>query len=178
MRGRSHSASKTIDTVYVIYGKTKVCRNLELSFAKFSKRIYYPSPPPPDLAIQPMLVASSRHTGLMVKLYQKKIPLYIWHMLNYWCCNSSALVRWNNKSSRPFPIKQRVRQGAILSPLLYSVYVDNLLDTLASSGCGVRIESIYCGAPMYADDLALIADSETDLHTMLHIVSSYASLWL
>ena len=116
------------------------------------------------------------HIGLMVKLHQKKIPLYIWHMLNYWYCNSSALVRWN-KSSQPFPIKQGVRQGAILSPLLYSVYVDNLLDTLASSGCGVRIESIYCSAPMYADDLALIGDSETDLQTMLHIVSSYASLW-
>ena len=117
------------------------------------------------------------HTGLMVKLHQKKIPLYIWHMLNYWYCNSSALVRWNNKSSRPFPIKQGVRQGAILSPLLYSVYVDNLLDTLTSSGCGVQIESIYCGAPMYADDLALIADSVADLQSMLHIVSSYASLW-
>ena len=86
-------------------------------------------------------------------------------------------LSFGTESSRPFPIKQGVRQGAILFPLLYSVYVDNLLDTLASSGCGVRIESIYCGAPMYADDLASIADSETDLQTMLHMVSSYASLW-
>jgi len=80
-------------------------------------------------------------------------------------------------NSRPFSIKQGVRQGAILSPLLYSVYVNNLLDTLATSGYGISIDSIYCGAPMYADDLALIADSEAELQSMLNIVSSYAFLW-
>ena len=57
------------------------------------------------------------------------------------------------------------------------MYVNNLLDTLATSGYGISIGSIYCGAPMYADDLALIADSEAELQSMLNIVSSYALLW-
>ena len=35
----------------------------------------------------------------------------------------------------------------------------------------------YCGAPMYADDLTLIADSPGDLQAMLDIVSSYACKW-
>ena len=49
--------------------------------------------------------------------------------------------------------------------------------TLQNSGYGVHIDSIFCGAPMYADDLALICDSPTDLQAMLNIVSSYASFW-
>ena len=76
-----------------------------------------------------------------------------------------------------FQAKQDVRQGAILSPLLFSVYVDNLLDKLASSGYGVSLDSMYCGVPMYADDLALIADSEVGLQSMLNIVSSCALVW-
>ena len=57
------------------------------------------------------------------------------------------------------------------------MYVNNLLDTLATSGYGISIGSIYCGAPMYADDLAVIADSEAELQFMLNIVSSYAIFW-
>ena len=35
-------------------------------------------------------------------------------------------------------------------------------DQMSSSGLGVSMEGVYCGAPMYADDLALIASSEQD----------------
>ena len=113
----------------------------------------------------------------MVKLYWKNIPSYIWHIINNWYSSSMASVQWDNRNSRSFFIKQGVRQRATLSPLLYSVYVDSLLDILTSSGCGVSIDSNYCGAPMYADDLALIADSEADLQAMLNTVSLYAFLW-
>ena len=111
------------------------------------------------------------HVGLMVKLHQKNIPSYIWHIINNWYSSSLTSVRWDNRNSRSFFIKQDVRQGAILFPLLYSVYVDSLLDIPTFSGCDVSIDSSYCGAPMYADDLALIADSEADLQTMLNGVS-------
>ena len=36
---------------------------------------------------------------------------------------------------------------------------------------------MYCGAPMYADDLALFAESPDELQAMLNIVSSYALRW-
>jgi len=39
-------------------------------------------------------------------------------------------------TSASFPIHQGVRQGAILSPLLYSIFVDKLLDLLSTSGLG------------------------------------------
>ena len=41
----------------------------------------------------------------------------------------------------------------------------------------MHIDSIFCGALMYADDLALISDSPAELHAMLDIVSSYALFW-
>ena len=49
--------------------------------------------------------------------------------------------------------------------------MDELLDILSSSGYGAMVGDNYCGAPMYADDLALIAESPEDL------VSNYARRW-
>ena len=115
--------------------------------------------------------------GLMVKLHSKNIPSHLWHLLNNWYHQLTSSVIWNADISRPFPIHQGVRQGAILSPLLYSVFVDELLDILSSSGQGVFIDDIFCGAPMYADDLALISDSPEGLQHMLDTVSSYAHSW-
>ena len=115
------------------------------------------------------------HVGLIVKPYERSIPHYILQLIVRWYENLSSAVLWQSSLSRSFSIMQGVRQGAILSPLLYSVFVDDLLMTLQKSGYGV--DSIFCGAPMYADDLALICDSPTDLQAMLNIVSSYASFW-
>ena len=117
------------------------------------------------------------HAGLFVKLFQCNVPPYIWHILDVWYSCSISAVVWDSQVSRSFPIKQGVRQGSILSPLLYSIFVNALLDQLSTSSFGVSIEGVFCGAPMYADDLALIGTSEVDLQNMLDIVSSYALMW-
>ena len=65
----------------------------------------------------------------------------------------------------------------MLSPLLYCIFVNDLLRELENSGLGVSIDGDYCGAPMYADDLALIASSPSDLQKMLDITEEYANKW-
>ena len=117
------------------------------------------------------------HAGLMGKLYEMSTPVYILQLIDNWYKNLSSAVLWQSATSRSFPIMQGVRQGAILSPLLYYIFVNELLVTLQNSGHGAYIDSIFCGAPMYADDLALICDSPSDLQAMLDIVSSYALFW-
>ena len=53
----------------------------------------------------------------------------------------------------------------------------SLLDLLASSGAGVYISDMFCGAPMYADDLSLIAATPCDMQCMLDIVYDYSNKW-
>ena len=90
---------------------------------------------------------------------------------------SSCSVTWNHATSASFPIHQGVREGAILSPLLYSIFVDKFLDLLTTSGVWVTIDTIYCGAQMYTDDLALVDDSPKELQAMLNIMRTYAGKW-
>ena len=62
-------------------------------------------------------------------------------------------------------------------PFLYCLYVDELLDQLSTSKIGSSISNIYCAAPMYADDLALVAGSQAALQSLLHLVDCYAKRW-
>ena len=55
--------------------------------------------------------------------------------------------------------------------------MNELLDHLRVSGYGVYIDDIYCGVPMYADNLTLISTSASDLQLQLDMVSAYALHW-
>lgn len=89
----------------------------------------------------------------------------------------SCSVTWNHAISTSFHIHQGVRQDAILSPLLYFIFVNELVDLLTISGLRVTIDTISCGAPMYTNNLALVADSPEELQAMLNIVCTYAGKW-
>jgi len=50
-----------------------------------------------------------------------------------------------------------VKQGAVLSPILYFVYVDDLLSILSRTGVACFIGLHFAGAHVYADDLVRLA---------------------
>jgi hypothetical protein len=68
-----------------------------------------------------------------------------------------------------------VRQGAILSPILFSVYFDVLLRSLGSRDVGCHVGSLFVGALAYADDLVLIAPSANAMRLMLQVCDDYAT---
>jgi len=83
-------------------------------------------------------------------------------------------VKWNVTSSGYFGVTNGVRQGGILSPLLFSDYIDELLDKLQNSSFGCRIGHLYAGALGFADDLILICPTESGMQKMLKICESFA----
>ena len=111
-----------------------------------------------------------RHSGLALSCGGEGD---LWHTLFNWYSSSTSSVLWYDRVSRPFP----VRQGAVLSPLLYAVFTSELLFLLEASDLGVRIGTVYVGSPTFADDMALIASSQEDLQGMLSVVDKYASKW-
>ena len=74
-----------------------------------------------------------------------------------------------------FHVSNGVRQGSVLSPVLFAVYLDGLLAELSGSGVGCYWGSLFAGAFCYADDIiVLLAPRASTLTTMLDICSSYA----
>jgi hypothetical protein len=62
-----------------------------------------------------------------------------------------------------------VRQGGVLSPLLFVVFVDDLLIELRDSTLGCHIKGICLNAAMYADDLLLMSISVCQLQRMVDL---------
>ena len=68
-------------------------------------------------------------------------------------------VRWNDSYSEIFNMKNGVKQGAVLSPGLFTLYIDGLLQTLQQLGVGCHVGETFAGAFGYADDIVLLAPS-------------------
>ena len=53
--------------------------------------------------------------------------------------NQSCSVKWDNKQSDYFKISNGIKQGGIISPLLFRCYIDNLFTQLQNSGLGCHV---------------------------------------
>ena len=52
--------------------------------------------------------------------------MYIVRILVFWYNVQKMYIRWNNTMSDSFSVSNGVRQGGILSPYLFCVYMDDL----------------------------------------------------
>ena len=58
--------------------------------------------------------------------------------------NQTLRVRWNAEFSVSFTATNGVKQGGVISPVLFCVYMDGLLAELADSGYGCFMSGVFC----------------------------------
>ena len=91
-------------------------------------------------------------------------------------CNYSLSPLYDQYSDW-FPILAGVRQGGILSPNFYCIYVDNLVRILKSLNIGCYIFDFFAAALLYADDVAILAPSLKGMSNLLRICENYCADW-
>ena len=117
------------------------------------------------------------HDGIYLKLVRRGVPLCVLRILKYWYSNLNSVVKWNNVISFSFSVRSGVRQGGVLSPHLFSIYVDDLIVTLRKLRIGCYIGDIFVASIVYADDICLLAPCRSVLQTLLDECEKYGIQW-
>ena len=86
-------------------------------------------------------------------------------------------VRVNESFTKPFRVSTGLRQGCVLSPILFNLFVNDLPASITATNEGVQFGGSTISSLQYADDLVMIADSEQALQTLLGKVHEWCSLW-
>ena len=115
-----------------------------------------------------------KHSVIFNKLTRRGVPGYIVKLLSYWYVKQTMRVRWGDCISSPFRVSNGVRQGGILSPYLFNVYMDDLSCLLNCCNTGCVSGDTIIKHLMYADDLVLISSSATGMKEVLCACEVYS----
>ena len=107
------------------------------------------------------------HKGLYLKLMEREVPLCFINIFIYWLSNLSSRCRWHTTLSNPYTISSGVKQGGILSPALFTLYMNDLIVQLRNKGAGCHIKSLFLVSIIFADDLVLCTLSRHSMQELL-----------
>jgi hypothetical protein len=115
------------------------------------------------------------YCNLFDLLLNRNIPPHIIRVLLNMYTGQQVHLLWNGVYSRPFPASNGVKQGTIISQILFCVYLDTLLLELQRTGLGCHIGQWFAATIAYADDVVLLAPTARAMRSMLSICDRFAS---
>ena len=83
-------------------------------------------------------------------------------------------VKWGNDFSDSFRVSNGVRQGGVLNPYLFALYLDELSSKLMKIEAGCCIGDAVLNHIFFADDICLLCPSLNGLQELVNVCSSYA----
>lgn len=117
--------------------------------------------------------------GLWYKLIRLGIKGKVLKIIRCMYDKIKTCVRVNGEYSDWFKVKSGVLQGEILSPILFSLFVNDLESNLENNlnNAGIEFNQLRIILLMYADDTVLIAKSPLELQMLLNQLSVYCEYW-
>ena len=113
------------------------------------------------------------HAKLFSVLLNKNIcPLIVRYLFKSYSI-SKLSVKWGVSESSSFSQGNGVKQGAVLSPMLFAIYLDPLINRLRDCGAGCHIGNTSTNVFGYADDLLLLAPTYGAMKELLNICEEY-----
>ncbi len=92
--------------------------------------------------------------------------------------DAKACIKVNGETSESFGIQGGVRQGCVMSPWLFNLYMDGVIREMKAKVGDVGVEMCVNGGKwvlntiLFADDTVLIAEYESDLQKVINVFDS------
>ena len=111
---------------------------------------------------------------LFRKFIQRNIPLVIVRIIAFWYQTQTMCIKWGKFNSMYFKVSNGVRQGGMLSPKLFVIYIDDLSQDLAMCKSGCYINEQCMNHVMYANDICLLAPRAIGLQRLLDVCFDFS----
>ena len=111
---------------------------------------------------------------LFFKLYNAGIRGKMLRVIKNLFSSNPANVLINNFLSPGFTIDRGVLQGSKLGPILFNLFINDLLEDLQKSELGATIGKIHIPALGFADDIVLISDCPLNLQGLINVCERWA----
>ena len=89
--------------------------------------------------------------------------------------NVKCSVRINGHLTDWFSVNTGLKQGCLLSSVLFNLYMNDLTLALESTGLGIDIDGNKVCVLQYANDIVVMAETQQELQTLLEIVHTWCN---
>ena len=104
---------------------------------------------------------------LFSALFSNNFPSCCIKLIINWYFKRSVSIRWNGFYSRACNVYNGVRQGSVLSRMIFNLYDNKIITCLTTSVAGCYFVICYVSYVMHTDELLLLSGSVLGAHAML-----------
>ncbi|XP_057671223.1 uncharacterized protein LOC130902950 [Diorhabda carinulata] len=102
------------------------------------------------------------------RLNQKGVKKHYTNLVRQLNINTKARIKTDCGLTRELKVSSGIRQGDSLSPCLFNVIMDQIIESVNEVNAGFEMNNRHLRIHCYADDAILIAENEDDLQRLLH----------
>ena len=113
----------------------------------------------------------------MFKLLKMNVSGKFYSIIKHMYSSSVTCVKLPQGLTSSFETNIGIRQGDSLSPLLFSLFIDDIKDIFEHEDEPCSIGNIKLSHLLYADDLILVSESRQGLQRCINKLSDYCDRW-
>ncbi|XP_063406305.1 uncharacterized protein LOC134690258 [Mytilus trossulus] len=89
--------------------------------------------------------------------------------------NVECSVRLNGNMTEWFNVNTGLKQGFVLSTVMFNIFINDLIDDIKLLDIGINIDGEKLSILLYADDIVLLAENAEDLQKILDVLNVWCN---
>jgi hypothetical protein len=112
-----------------------------------------------------------RYDAIWEKLEKIEVGKNVVSMIVEQYRHQSRKVVWGEDKSKDFKVGMGVRQGSPLSPMLFALVLDEVIDEIQRLRVGCIMRGIKCNILVYADDIVILGPSQHAVQEIVNVLA-------